>query len=315
MTMNLYNNPLLANETKLSQKAEQEIDDLSDKKRKDNEVMIDINRGHWGNNCCCCPVPGPTGPKGDTGATGPPGTRGATGATGAHGVNGKPGPTGPQGITGVQGATGPRGAQGVTGATGPQGNTGATGSQGNIGPMGYRGATGPTGAAGQNGATGVTGSTGATGPTGPTFAVVASLASHAAQTFAAPTYGVVTFDSIGALHEMSLNPARRLVIVEDAGLYLINYGVYATTGVPGICTIGYNPGGFDQAGKIPLTANTMVSGSIVRSLGARTYVGLHIDATNNNTTISLPATSGFANAYLTITRIGPFYWPYGNGAE
>ena len=93
--------------------------------------------------CCpppCCPVVGPTGPRGPAGPTGP---------------------TGPQGIPGPNGATGPTGPLGVTGATGPTGPAGATG------PTGPAGATGPTGPAGATGPTGPAGATGPTGPTGP----------------------------------------------------------------------------------------------------------------------------------------------------
>lgn len=137
----------------------------------------------------------------------------------------------------------------------------------------------------------------------------ASFSSHAAQSFAAPTYGLVTFDQVGLTHEIELSANRQYAIVLIGGLYLIQYGVYASIGSPGLCTISFTPGGFDQGGKIPLTAYTMVSGAIVRSLGAQTRVGLHIDTTDNNTPVSLPATDQYANAYLTITRVGPYFLP------
>ena len=126
--------------------------------------------------CCpppCCPVVGPTGPRGPAGPTGPtgpqgiPGPNGATGPTGPLGVTGATGPTGPAGATGPTGpagATGPTGPAGATGPTGPAGATGPTGPAGATGPTGPAGATGPTGPAG---ATGPTGPAGATGPTGP----------------------------------------------------------------------------------------------------------------------------------------------------
>lgn len=126
--------------------------------------------------CCpppCCPVVGPTGPRGPAGPTGPtgpqgiPGPNGATGPTGPLGVTGATGPTGPAGATGPTGpagATGPTGPAGATGPTGPAGATGPTGPTGATGPTGPAGATGPTGPAG---ATGPTGPAGATGPTGP----------------------------------------------------------------------------------------------------------------------------------------------------
>ncbi len=58
---------------------------------------------------------GPSGPKGDTGATGPSGLKGDTGATGTQG---------PKGDTGATGPAGPQGATGATGATGAQGPPG-----------------------------------------------------------------------------------------------------------------------------------------------------------------------------------------------
>lgn len=71
-------------------------------------------------------TPGPTGAKGDTGATGPTGPTGAKGATGATGPTGAAGGTG---ATGAVGPTGPTGAKGATGATGP---TGPAGSNANV---------------------------------------------------------------------------------------------------------------------------------------------------------------------------------------
>ncbi|HDX9609966.1 TPA: collagen-like protein, partial [Bacillus toyonensis] len=100
---------------------------------------------------------GPTGPRGNTGATGATGPRGNTGATGA---------TGPQGAQGNTGATGATGPQGNTGATGPQGVQGNTGATGSTGPQGAQGNTGATGATGPQGAQGNTGATGSTGPQG-----------------------------------------------------------------------------------------------------------------------------------------------------
>ena len=66
--------------------------------------------------CRCCPVPGPTGATGPTGAAGAAGPTGATGPTGAAGAAGPTGATGP---TGAAGAAGPTGATGATGPTGP----------------------------------------------------------------------------------------------------------------------------------------------------------------------------------------------------
>ena len=105
---------------------------------------------------------------------------------------------------------------------------------------------------------------------------------------------------------MSLSSNRGFIIIETSGLYMINYGVRSSSGLPGICTISFSPGGIDESGKIALQANTLVSGSIVRRLGAQTRVSLHIDSTNNNSPVSLPATSGYCNAFISVTRIGPY---------
>lgn len=187
-----------------------------------------------------------------------------------------PGPPGPRGPVGPQG---PAGSQGPTGPQGPQGEPGEAGPQG---PQGE------------------------TGPAGPVIGAAASVSSHGAQTFAAPTYGLVTFDSVGALHGMSISNNNRFIIVETAGLYLIEYGVMASIGLPAIATIAFTPGGFDNSGKIPLAPNVMVSGSIVRRMGAQTRVGIQVDATDNNTTVTLPAAAGYSNAFLTVTRVGPY---------
>lgn len=58
-------------------------------------------------------VPGPAGPKGDTGNTGPQGPAGADSTV--------PGPQGPQGPKGDTGAQGSQGIQGIQGAQGPPG--------------------------------------------------------------------------------------------------------------------------------------------------------------------------------------------------
>ena len=137
------------------------------------------------------------------------------------------------------------------------------------------------------------------------ISAAASVSSHAAQTFTAPNYGSVTFDQIGGLFGTSLSSNNRYVIIETAGLYLIEYGVYPTVGTPGLCTIAFMPGGIDQAGKIPLRASTLSTGSIVRRLGAQTRVLLWIDSADNNTTVSLPATTQYCNAFLTVTYVAP----------
>lgn len=165
---------------------------------------------------------------------------------------------------------------------------------------------GLTGPAGPQGITGPQGPMGPQGPAGPVIGAAASVASTAAQTFQPPAFGLVTFDATGALHGTALSPNRRNVIIETAGLYLIEYGVRASIGPPAVMTIGFAPGGYDNAGKIPLSPGAMVSGAIVRRLGAQTWLGLYVGAADNNTPVTIPAGDGFSNAYLNVTRVGPY---------
>lgn len=105
---------------------------------------------------------------------------------------------------------------------------------------------------------------------------------------------------------MDIRSNNRYVVVQTPGLYLINYGLRATTGTPGLAAITFMPYGFDDASRIPLTANSMVSGSIVRRLGAYTQIALSVESADNNTPVTIPASTGYANAYLTIVRVGPY---------
>ena len=106
------------------------------------------------------PQQGPTGSKGDTGASG---STGSTGPTGSPGATGSTGPTGQKGDTG---AAGPAASKGDTGATGQKGDTGASGQKGDTGASGPKGDTGASGLDGRQGSTGFTGYTGYTGPGG-----------------------------------------------------------------------------------------------------------------------------------------------------
>lgn len=108
------------------------------------------------------------------------------------------------------------------------------------------------------------------------------------------------------MNNITLSPNGRYAIIGVEGLYLIQFGVLASIGQPAIATISFTPGGIDGSGTIPLTANAMTTGSIVRKIGAQTYVGLYVHAADNNTTVTIPATTSFSNAYLTIARIGPY---------
>lgn len=67
------------------------------------------------------PIPGPPGPKGDTGSPGPSGSPGTPGSAGASGQPGAAGATGAAGIQGEPGPAGPQGEQGPKGDTGEQG--------------------------------------------------------------------------------------------------------------------------------------------------------------------------------------------------
>lgn len=96
-------------------------------------------------------IPGPQGPKGDTGAQGPKGDKGDTGLQGPKGdpgPQGEPGPKGDKGDTGAQGEPGPKGDKGDTGLQGPKGDPG---SQGEPGPKGEKGDTGLQGPKGDKG--------------------------------------------------------------------------------------------------------------------------------------------------------------------
>lgn len=106
---------------------------------------------------------GPQGPKGDTGAAGPQGPKGDTGATGPQGPKGDAGDTGPQGPKGDQGVIGPQGPQGPKGDTGPQGPAGADGIDGIDGAKGDKGDTGPQGPKGDPGPAGFTPHVGSNG--------------------------------------------------------------------------------------------------------------------------------------------------------
>lgn len=79
------------------------------------------------------PIPGPPGPKGDTGAPGSPGPSGSPGQAGSDGAAGEPGVPGATGAAGMQGEPGPAGPQGERGEQGPQGERGEQGPP----PSGY----------------------------------------------------------------------------------------------------------------------------------------------------------------------------------
>ena len=159
---------------------------------------------------------------------------------------------------------------------------------------------------GPQGPEGPQGPPGPQGEPGPTVTASISLSSHAQQTFSAPNYGTVQFDQAAEMNNVTLSPSGKFAIVQIAGLYLIEYGVRSSTGLPGICTISFNPGGIDQSGAIALSPNTLVTGSIIRRILPQTFVALRIESTDLNSTITLPGSTSYSNAFLAISRIGPY---------
>ncbi len=117
---------------------------------------------------------------------------------------------------------------------------------------------------------------------------------------------MVTFGNISEVVNASVSSSGKFVVITEPGLYLLNYGMLSQSGAPGYCTISFNPGGIDNGGKVLLDAGNMVSGSIIRRIGAGTFLGLHVDSADNNTPVSLPATPKYSNAYLNVARIGPY---------
>lgn len=262
-----------------------------------------------------CPIPGPTGPTGPAGEPGAQGATGPTGPTGPTGADGQPGTAGPTGAdgltgpTGPTGATGPAGAPGPTGPTGPMGPAGASGPAGptgSIGPTGPTGPAGPAGADGQPGRTGSTGPTGATGPAQP--AVYGNFSSSAAQTFSTPLYGSITFDQFNG-KGITQSASGQYAVIQTAGLYLISFGALTNTDLPHYITIGVTPGGYLTWARTPLSNGVLVSRTIAVPLLPGFLVGIHVDSADNNTTVSLPATPAYSNAFLTLTLAGPYPIP------
>jgi len=109
---------------------------------------------------------GPTGAKGDTGASGGSGAKGDTGASGGSGAKGETGPAGTTGAHGENGVAGSPGSNGANGANGPNGANGTNGIDGAVGPKGAEGTQGPKGAEGAQGPQGPQGTAGTNGTNG-----------------------------------------------------------------------------------------------------------------------------------------------------
>ena len=251
------------------------------------------------NNCCCdrpynnfwrnnnnfnriiftsIPGPqGPVGPQGPIGLTGPAGPQGPTGATGAQGPQGIPGPTG------ATGATGPQGPIGLTGATGPTGPQGPQGIQGEIGPVGPQG---PQGEVGPQGPAGTT-----------TAASFGSFYTDATQTVTNDSFPLTTTLSSS---NMTLDTTTGVVTLNNAGTYLVEYGVYSTDAAA-TDTVSIFLNGTEVAGtQRTLENNTITSGSAIITVPTATST-LNIQI-NSAGAVTFDDPNG-VEGYLTITQI------------
>ncbi|MFT9056075.1 MAG: collagen-like protein, partial [Ethanoligenens sp.] len=220
---------------------------------------------------------------GSTGATGPTGPTGATGSTGATG------PTGPTGATGSTGATGPTGPTGATGAQGPQGVQGVQGIQGIQGPQGVQG---------MQGIQGIQGPTGPIGPTGPTGTAL----SQAYATFYTTTADTVftggaipfTAGTAAVQNVALLNPTT--IIVQRAGVYLIDFGVNTTASLNSVIQLYVNNTPVDGTQLTFSAAIGQVSNAVIIRLAANDTLQILV----SNAALALSPQVG---AYLTITQI------------
>ena len=274
------------------------------------------NMNFINNNRCCCGgrrppvvvvpitrteevvVAGPVGPTGPTGVAGPTGPIGPTGATGPAGISitGATGATGATGVTGATGATGANGAMGPTGPTGADGATGATGADGATGPTGPTGATGPTGPTGADGATGPTGATGATG-----VATVSDFGSYF--TTASQSVDNTTFPLTNTLQAstLTIDNATGVVTIPNAGMYRVDYGVYAASNVTAGDSVSLSLNGTNITGtERGLENNTFVSASaIVEKTTPNSTLAIQINSAGPITFFDNDGTNG----YLVITRL------------
>ena len=256
----------------------------------------DFNNGccNNANNCCNRPfnpfwrnnnnnvdriiftsIPGPVGPQGPIGLTGPQGPIGPTGATGA---------TGPQGPIGLTGATGPQGPQGIQGETGPQGPIGLTGPAGPTGPQGPQGEVGPTGPQ---------------GPAGPA-GTIASYGSFYTDTTQTVTNDSFTLTTTLSSSNMTVDTTTGVVTLNNAGTYLVEYGVYSTDAAA-TDTVSIFLNGTEVAGtERTLTNNTTTSGSAIITVPTATST-LNIQI-NSTGAVTFDDPTG-VEGYLTITQI------------
>lgn len=268
------------------------------------------------NNCCCnrpndnfwrnnnnfnriiftsIPGPqGPVGPQGPIGLTGPAGPQGPAGATGAQGPQGIPGATGPQGPQGPIGLTGPAGSQG------PQGIQGEIGPVGLQGPAGATGATGPQGPAGPQGETGPQGPVGPQGPAGPagTVASFGGFYTTETQVVENSSFPLTATQDVS---NMTLDETTGIVTLENAGTYVVSYGVYATTGSTDTDTVQLFLNGVAVPGtERSLQDDTMVDATAIVTVDSATST-LNIEITSEGA-VTFDDPNG-VNGYLTIVQI------------
>ena len=203
------------------------------------------------------------------------------------------------GITGPTGPQGPTGPTGPTGATGPQGIQGLTGPTGPTGPIGLTGETGPTGPTGPQGLTGETGATGPTGPTGPA-GITESFGSYFNTTTQTLNNESFPLNGGNAESNMTIDPATGIVTLTNAGVYKIEYGVYAETGATENDRVALFLNGTQIEGTaLELQNDQMVNGSTIINI-PNTNSTINIQIVGDND-ISFAAED--VNGYLVITQI------------
>ena len=209
---------------------------------------------------------------------------------------------GPQGIPGPRGPVGPAGPAGPTGATGPVGPVGPIGPAGPTGATGATGATGPIGPTGPQGEIGPTGPTGATGPTGPTGTVEPlDYGSFYTTTDQSVSNDSLPIDSTISSSGITIDGTTGVATLPEAGVYRVDYGAYADSGVNSGDYIALYLNGTEVAGTAEaLATGTTTSGSaIIETTDPNSALNIQVV---NTGTVNFAAPTG-NNAYLTITQI------------
>ncbi len=275
------------------------------------EVEVFIYMCFFNQNDCCCrrsrpiytiPSVGPQGPQGPQGIPGPVGPQGPRGFTGATGPAGPQGPTGATGPIGPTGATGPQGPMGLTGPVGPQGEIGPQGPIGLTGPAGPQGEIGPQG---PTGATGPQGPIGATGPAGPqgepgitTAESYGGFYTDVDQTITNSSFPLT--DTQSSL-DITIDTTTGIITLPNAGVYRVDYGVYATSGVAATDYATLYVGGVEVPGsQRDLADETLsVGSSIIETTTENTTLNIQIVSAGP---ITFSAPNG-VNGYLTVVQI------------